>query len=751
VKQRNLFAFIILFYFMFNVIKIDIGNAQSTTDNVYVLIVNSLELETQIIYLEPYFDANILGNHFIPFSAGLDGYYLARLSPNRQWVSFVLQVHTFVPGNSNPLMIGLYNLQTHDFRSIYIGFPQTENLSLFPGANQTLVWSEDSLEVFFIADESETIEIASLHRYSLVSGTTISLNIHGFQQSNLALISPDNVVTTSLNCNPSNNCASRIEALSTVNGLTLNSRSFAYNIDLPVFPWPICDLKTSPADLVSFLMTCEGLMPDPPKEIHIWNPQTNDVVRVTNYTLPYFSEPMPIATNNAMYETFWHDDDTLLISVTHVRTGVDVNETIAYHPSTQTTTVLSGLMTREWARNPVSGQLAYRAFTTDAFAPVNPVIHLATYTHDTLTVQATLPNGCDLDWSPDGATLAYTVRGTTCTEPVTALAFYDVATGETQQVAVSDYREVLPVGWVRRPTGAVSGQVSVQGVSSPAGLPARVRIAWEEGVVVDQAVPLQADGRFGIEGVPWRRGYTVWVKSEGHLAAAEQVDVVGEATEVGFAALRAGDADGSNTVTIADFSILAAAFGTAQGGTGFDARADFNRDGVVSISDFSLLASNFGAAGAPEPGAVGMRLAGMSGGSTAIDLNASTAVPAVGEAFTVTVAVRAGTQRIDAAGALLTFDPAALQMEAVTMGGALPVELLSAFDNASGQVRLAAGAFSRAPRGTFTLAEVTVRALRPGATTIAFGDGVGGETGAYWRGQSVWDGEAGDLLVDVGG
>ncbi len=515
------------------------------------------------------------------------------------------------------------------------------------------------------------------------------------------------------------------------------------------FAGPICGMNWSPNGIVlSFVSACPKSAPHIPGEVYLWKVADNTISQVTSYTIP-FSNTAGVLTPSI--ETFWHDDDTLLISVTHVRTGVDVNETIAYHPSTQTTTVLSGLMTREWARNPLSGQLAYRAFTTDAFAPVNPVIHLATYTHNTLTVQATLPNGCDLDWSPDGTTLAYTVRGTTCTEPVTALAFYDVATGTTQQVAVSDYREVLPVGWVRRPTGEVSGQVSVQGVSSPAGLPARVRIAWEEGVVVDQAVPLQADGRFGIEGVPWRRGYTVWVKAEGHLAAAEQVDVVTEATEVGFAALRAGDADGSNTVTIADFSILAAAFGIAQGGAGFDARADFNRDGVVSISDFSLLASNFGAAGAPEPGAMGMRLAGMSGGSTAIDLSASTAVPAVGESFTVTVAVRAGAQRIDAAGALLTFDPSALQVEAVTMGGALAVELLSAFDNASGQVRLAAGAFSRAPRGTFTLAEVTMRALRPGTTTLAFGDGVGGETGAYWRGQSVWDGEAGDLLITVGG
>ena len=49
-----------------------------------------------------------------------------------------------------------------------------------------------------------------------------------------------------------------------------------------------------------------------------------------------------------------------------------------------------------------------------------------------------------------------------------------------------------------------------------------------------------------------------------------------------------GDVNGDGSVNLADFSILAAVFGTTN------SRADFNGDGFVTLADFSILASNFG-------------------------------------------------------------------------------------------------------------------------------------------------------------
>ncbi|MBK8022712.1 MAG: hypothetical protein IPK19_15080 [Chloroflexi bacterium] len=47
-------------------------------------------------------------------------------------------------------------------------------------------------------------------------------------------------------------------------------------------------------------------------------------------------------------------------------------------------------------------------------------------------------------------------------------------------------------------------------------------------------------------------------------------------------------------MNIADFSLLAAAFGSSTGDANFNPDADLNNDNVVNISDFSLLAANFG-------------------------------------------------------------------------------------------------------------------------------------------------------------
>ena len=78
----------------------------------------------------------------------------------------------------------------------------------------------------------------------------------------------------------------------------------------------------------------------------------------------------------------------------------------------------------------------------------------------------------------------------------------------------------------------------------------------------------------------------------------------------------AGDANGDGSVTIADFAILRANFGSA----GTFETGDFNEDGSVTIADFAILRANFGttvssaelaeadawAATVPEPAALGL-------------------------------------------------------------------------------------------------------------------------------------------------
>ena len=53
-------------------------------------------------------------------------------------------------------------------------------------------------------------------------------------------------------------------------------------------------------------------------------------------------------------------------------------------------------------------------------------------------------------------------------------------------------------------------------------------------------------------------------------------------------------ADDAIVIDILDFSVLSTAFGKQLGvDAGYNAQADFNRDGIVEILDFSLLSTNF--------------------------------------------------------------------------------------------------------------------------------------------------------------
>ncbi|MFL5734150.1 MAG: metallophosphoesterase [Chloroflexia bacterium] len=97
--------------------------------------------------------------------------------------------------------------------------------------------------------------------------------------------------------------------------------------------------------------------------------------------------------------------------------------------------------------------------------------------------------------------------------------------------------------------------------------------------------------------------YNWRAKGPRYLATSGNVGLAGSAsTSVERGLMPAGDADGSNLVGAADFTILKGTFGFSYGQPGYDDRADFSADGVVSSADFILLKANFGQDGAPPVG-----------------------------------------------------------------------------------------------------------------------------------------------------
>jgi large repetitive protein len=78
------------------------------------------------------------------------------------------------------------------------------------------------------------------------------------------------------------------------------------------------------------------------------------------------------------------------------------------------------------------------------------------------------------------------------------------------------------------------------------------------------------------------------------LNVKRNVVVSGNITSVNMGTLLEGNANVDEKVNIQDFGILAATYGKSAGDSGFDARADFDRNGKINITDFGLLAANYG-------------------------------------------------------------------------------------------------------------------------------------------------------------
>jgi hypothetical protein len=64
-------------------------------------------------------------------------------------------------------------------------------------------------------------------------------------------------------------------------------------------------------------------------------------------------------------------------------------------------------------------------------------------------------------------------------------------------------------------------------------------------------------------------------------------------TAVDMGTLLEGNANDDIIINISDFGILAVSYMKIDGEPGYDARADFDRNGIINISDFSLLAVNY--------------------------------------------------------------------------------------------------------------------------------------------------------------
>ena len=298
------------------------------------------------------------------------------------------------------------------------------------------------------------------------------------------------------------------------------------------------------------------------------------------------------------------------------------------------------------------------------------------------------------------------------------------------------------------PTGKAgfSGRVTYQGRGTP---PAS---SWQDTLVVSAHlpgdpvpaysfdIPSDQEGRFTLDGGIVPDTYDVTVR-DGHSVRNRwpNVDLRAKATpNLDMGTLVEADANLDNKVSMADFSLLSTAYGTAQGETGYDGRTDFNNDKQISMLDFSLLSTNYGQEGDIVVGAAssvasspsqnreraGVRANGGSVGlledSITVRISPSSKTVAVNDTFTLDVYVDASASKpVDGADVKMSFSTTYLDVQSLAGGGSLNSEIKNQIG--SGTLWYAAGKIGGYVESSFLLFRMTVRAkAATGGTGLNF-------------------------------
>ena len=146
------------------------------------------------------------------------------------------------------------------------------------------------------------------------------------------------------------------------------------------------------------------------------------------------------------------------------------------------------------------------------------------------------------------------------------------------------------------------GEITLEGNTNQAATDLILKL-YEPGtnnqVGGDYAPASDNSGLFSIGDLPFGT-YDVYIKKSNFLqVVATNVTLnSGSNPPVVFPTMLAGDADGDNEVTAFDYDIYETAYGSETGDATFDARTDYNRDGLIFLQDFSLLMNNLNLKGA---------------------------------------------------------------------------------------------------------------------------------------------------------
>lgn len=96
--------------------------------------------------------------------------------------------------------------------------------------------------------------------------------------------------------------------------------------------------------------------------------------------------------------------------------------------------------------------------------------------------------------------------------------------------------------------------------------------------------------------------YEIYATIQGYLTKRySNVPIENGSNQLNISELTPGDLNNSNSVNVADISLLQISFGSSEVDANYNFIADYNCNGSINIVDFSLLLSNFGLQGDYPP------------------------------------------------------------------------------------------------------------------------------------------------------
>lgn len=407
---------------------------------VYAYAVQNSNWEVEIYTVDANGETTGLPLVTVPFGSML---FLidAQLSPNGEWIALI-------PSSREGEAIQLVNVHTLELRTIPA---KLSFLPVFPsmlsGPYQRVVWSPDSRYLAFLSIEAD---VRDVYLYSVVNDTIENFTNDEASESRIAW-SPDSTRIVTLN----EICENYITCYGFIDVWNLADHEREAQLELggggsALHDGFVCQLHFSPDQTwIFFAEFCDSSLFQSRQDMFLWKLTDQDAIQITNYTeIPEFTG-MELVYGR--YEPFWLNNDQLLIGAVYTNPSTDYElrtETILYDlPSGNTTVVMPGHMAHEWAVNPGSGELAIR--TSEGSLDDHAEVRIGIFNEPAFETRLTFEGGCNLQWSPDGLSLAYAKRDTplNCLHSVQSLILVDATSGEYREIVTED-ESLIPVGWI---------------------------------------------------------------------------------------------------------------------------------------------------------------------------------------------------------------------------------------------------------------------------------------------------------------